>query len=368
MSLRKKLALVLVVIILVSLGGVTAYAKVWIPPHSPSTWQQYATPEEAGWDSSLLEAARTQAHELGATSIMVVYRGKVVAAWGDVEKVTPVHSIRKSFLSALYGIHVAQGKIDISKSLADLKIDEKTPLTNEEKQAKVSDLLKARSGIYLPTAAEPAQMKESRPSRGSYAPGTNWFYNNWDFNALGTIFRQETGEDIFASYQEHLAAPLGMEDFSLKDTHYAYDKASLHPSYAFAMSARDLARFGQLYLQNGSWGGQQLISESWIKESLTPYSDFPVCGYGYLWWTWNQPGLKELGAYAATGMYGNSIFVLPKAETVIVTRVDSTVPIKPFMKQIGQSDRDDLLRQIIAAKTGQAKAEPKLIHLSPVRY
>ncbi|MGE5465273.1 MAG: serine hydrolase domain-containing protein, partial [Betaproteobacteria bacterium] len=303
-------------------------------------------------------------------SVMVVYKGNVVAAWGDVEKRTPVASIRKSYLSALYGIHVAEGKIDINKTLADLKIDEKTPLTDTEKQAKVSDLLKARSGVYLPTAAEPKQMRDSRPARGSHAPGTFWFYNNWDFNALGTIFRQETGEDIFESFDQHFAQPLGMEDFRVKDGHYTYAEASMHPSYAFSMSARDMARFGQLFLQNGNWNGTQIVPAQWVKDSTTPYSDFPVCGYGYLWWTWNVWGLKELGTYAATGMYGNAIFVMPGADTVIVTRVDSTVPFPhwPFMKELTQSDRDDLLRAILGAHTGEAKANPQLAPMKPVRY
>jgi len=71
---------------------------------------------------------------------------------GQAEGGPDVHSIRKSYLSALYGIHVHEGRIQLSKTLADLGIDDQSPLTAVEKRATVADLLKARSGVYHPTS------------------------------------------------------------------------------------------------------------------------------------------------------------------------------------------------------------------------
>lgn len=72
--------------------------------------------------------------------------------------------------------------------MAELGIDDNEPrLTDEEKRATVHDLLKARSGVYHPALYETARMKEKRPPRHSHASGTFWYYNNWDFNVLGTI-------------------------------------------------------------------------------------------------------------------------------------------------------------------------------------
>jgi len=101
--------------------------------------------------------------------------------------------MRKSLLSGLYGIYEAEGKIDLSKTLGELGIRDYIRLTAVEKQATVADLLKARSGVYIPATGEADSMVANRPERGSHAPGTFWYYNNWDFNALGTIFDQGVG-------------------------------------------------------------------------------------------------------------------------------------------------------------------------------
>lgn len=77
----------------------------------------------------------------GATALVVVDDGYLVAQWGDVNKKANCYSVRKSFLSALYGIYADEGKIDISSNLLQLGIDDKQKLTATEKKAKVSDLL-----------------------------------------------------------------------------------------------------------------------------------------------------------------------------------------------------------------------------------
>ena len=75
-------------------------------------------------------------------------------------------------------------------------------------------------------------MKAERPARGSFAPGKHWYYNNWDFNALGTVFKELTEKTIFKALRDDLAVPLGFEDFDLeRDTHLEYEKVSDHPAY-----------------------------------------------------------------------------------------------------------------------------------------
>jgi CubicO group peptidase (beta-lactamase class C family) len=82
--------------------------------------------------------------------------------------------------------------------MADLGIDDSPPsLTAEEKQATVRHLLQARSGVYHVALAESPAVAAARPPRGSHPPGTFWYYDNWDFDALGTISEQETGAGIF---------------------------------------------------------------------------------------------------------------------------------------------------------------------------
>ena len=170
---------------------------------------------------------------------MIVHKGRIVVSWGENERMFMTHSIRKSYLSALYGIYEKKGKIQLSSSLADLGIDDIQALSSTEKQATVRDLLTARSGIYLPSAYSPRGMEKNLPARGSRKPGEYWYYNNWDFNTLLTVFEQETGKQIFQEFGKRIAKPLKMEDYHPEDGYYREEpEKSRHPAYLFRMSGR----------------------------------------------------------------------------------------------------------------------------------
>jgi len=238
--------------------------------------------------------------------------------------------MRKSLISALIGIHVDEGHIDLSKTMEELGIDDNEPsLTTVEKQATVADLIKARSGIYHVALGEAPSMKALQPKRHSHAPGTFWYYNNWDFNALGTIFEQETGTKIYEEFDQRIAQPLQMEDFEVADTWYGTGADSMHPYYGCRMSARDLARFGLLFLREGRWRDQQIISADWVRESTASHSQRgPDSGYGYMWWTGVKGGLfpnveVKAHSYYASGYRGHKVIVLPWRKLVIVHRVDT---------------------------------------------
>jgi CubicO group peptidase (beta-lactamase class C family) len=290
-------------------------------PHiSSEKWVslKYTFPPAQNWSTEKLTRAREYANEIGSSSVIVIYNGKLVAEWGDTSKRIKSHSVRKSLLSALYGIAVEKKLIDLDATMDELGIDDTPPsLTEEEKQAKVSDLLKARSGIYHPAAKESSSMKKKRPKRGSHPPGTHWYYNNWDFNVLGTIFENKTGMTIGIAFQEWIAKPIGMEDFRAEDVIYEKESISKHSSYPFWISARDLARFGVLYLNEGEWDGRQVIPAHWIKESTSAKTQWEKGGYGYMWW------ITQTGDYFASGFGGHYLGISPKRRLVIVNRVDT---------------------------------------------
>ena len=325
---------------------------VWIPIHQAPEgvypgehWQKIERPEQLGWSSEKLLLAQEYSKKIGSAAVMIVQDGVVVAAWGDVERNFQCHSMRKSLLSGLIGIHVDEGDIDLSATLAQLGIDDDAPsLTPEEKQATVGDLIKARSGIYHPALGESADMKALRPKRGSHAPGTFWYYNNWDFNALGTIFEQETGTGIFEEFDRRIAVPLQMEDFDvnqcryLTSSNYKDTPPSMHRYYLFRMSARDLARFGLLFLREGRWQNRQIISSEWVRESTVGYSERGMDGgYGYMWWTGVNRGLfpnvriREHSYYAA-GSGGHRVIILPYRKLVVVHRVDTDLRLRHAME------------------------------------
>ncbi|WGD31765.1 serine hydrolase [Ancylobacter sp. WKF20] len=277
-----------------------------------------------GWSASGLAAAQAQAVRLGTTAVVVLQHGRPVAGWGEVARKVDVASVRKSLLGALIGIAVAEGRLALDATLADLGIDDVPPaLTDEERQATLRDLLMARSGIYHPAAHETAPMKRDRPARGSHPPGSFWFYNNWDFNALGTIWRRATGEDIFTGFERRIARPIGMQDFTAADGRYVSEPASEHPAYPFRLSARDAARFGQLYLDKGNWAGQSIVPADWVEASTTAWShsDRSRQGYGYLWWV-PPPDAFGPGAAYAAGFGGQMIAIVPARGVVVAVTTE----------------------------------------------
>jgi CubicO group peptidase (beta-lactamase class C family) len=323
-------------------------------------WESAADIADLGWSKAEIAALEKRVATIGSAAFMIVTDGRVVAAWGNTSRTFWSHSVRKSLLSAMIGQAVAEGKLDTARTLAELAIDERAaPLTAEERGARVIDLLQARSGVYLPAAAEIDAMRDARPKRGSHAPGTFWYYNNWDFNVLGTIFRQATGEDLFEAFDRRIARPIGMQDYRPEDGVYAAEEASEHPAFGFRISARDLARFGLLYLRRGRWGSQQVIPESWVEASLRSYSDAAdqgslatKSGYGYMWWIQiNARAHPELrlpdGSFTASGNGGQRLTVIPQIGTLVVNLMNTDEP----GPRIGSNDWDVLLADVLAART-----------------
>lgn len=320
-------------------------------------WPVWRAPEQAGWSAAGLARARDIAAGLNTEAVMVVAGGRVVDALGAVDRRFNVHSIRKSLLSALIGIHVDEGRIDLEATLESLGIDDKLGLTAREKLATVFDLLCARSGVYHPSGYESPWMIAIKPARHSAGPGTTWCYNNWDFNALGTIFRKLTGADIHADFGARIAEPLGMQDFDpMRDGSYVALDESDHPAYPFRMSARDLARFGELFLRHGRHRGRAIVPADWVAASTAPVSEAGARGaYGYMWWVSRAgllfPGsLVPEGTFSANGAGGHYVVVVPALETVVVHRVDTDIKDRAVTgPQFGR-----LLRTILSAAPRQS--------------
>jgi CubicO group peptidase (beta-lactamase class C family) len=321
-------------------------------------WMRYADVEQAGFDAAKLAAARETWEGLPSSAFLVIADGAVVAAWGEVGRRFMCHSVRKSFLSALYGIYWDRGEIELNKTLADLGIDdEPDPLLETEKRARILDLLKARSGVFHPAAY--AGRTDSRP-RGSEGPGRYFAYNNWDFNTAAAILMQETGDDVFQAFDQYFGQPLQMEDWRTSDGYYHYElDKSRYPAYPFRMSARDAARFGLLFARGGMWDGERVLSEHWVQRSSALYSiDTDIVGYGFYWWVYREPRFTRHGMYAALGVGNQMIAVLPKSDMVIVNRANTYqgegTPSGALL---------DLIEQVLEARTGAPDPDPQLMPL-----
>jgi CubicO group peptidase (beta-lactamase class C family) len=341
-----------------------------------TSWNRIHSLVAAGWSKEKLAAARKYAESdaIHSSALMVVRGGKVIDQWGDIDKKIDSYSVRKSLISALYGIYASEGVIDINQTLEQLGIDDSPdPLTKEEKQARIVDLLRARSGVYHRVDFETESMTRDRPARGSHAPGTFWYYNNWDFNVLGTIFEKKTGLKIGDAFYRRIAKPIGMEDFRPDDVFYFGGPASIHPTYHFEITARDLARFGLLYLRHGRWKQQQIIPEAWVEKSshaseMVQSNGNNLGGYEYLWWVdyggIHFPEVSLPGIYSARGAGAHYLFIIPTLDLVVIHRTDNDPPVRDAKTITEIANRGSisedraqfghLLRLILDAQTGKA--------------
>lgn len=304
------------------------------PAFPGKEWKRNHRSKSDGWSQSKLAAAQQYANSLHDQSVMIVQCGRLVDEWGDPSKKLTTFSVRKSLISALYGIYSAEGKIDVNETLEQAGIDDfPSPLSNEERQTRIVDLLRARSGIYHAASFETDFQRKIRPARDSHAPGTFWFYNNWDFNALGTIFEKKTGLTIGEAFYQRIAKPTQMQDFTPSDVYSFGDPGvSQHQAYMFVMSARDMARFGLLYLNHGRWKKHQVVPAEWVEKSthateMVHLGKMSVGGYEYLWWVeYGGVHLGEAtmpGMYSAQGAGGHYILDVPSLDLVMVNQYDN---------------------------------------------
>ncbi len=304
------------------------------------------SPEEFGFSTDALDSLATFLHEAGSSSMLILSNGKVVFEWGDTTMRHTIHSIRKPLVSALYGIFIQQGIIDTSETLKSLNIDDINSLSELERSAKIIDLLKSRSGVYHDAAANSRGMIANRPARNSRLPGEFYFYNNWDFNVLGAILEQKTGKSVYQLFHDEIAQKIGMEDYigefatidgedpdaqiPQTDGFYQYEKSkSVFPAYHFRLSARDMAKFGQLFLNKGLWNGQQIIPRNWVELSTKAYSitnERYGIGYGMLWYVLLPTRQRSNKSFYHTGNQVHFLGIYPTPKIVLVHRVNTEQP------------------------------------------
>ncbi len=322
-------------------------------------WEPIAEPEQAGYSREGLEKARKYADAIETTGLMVVVGGRVLLQHGDVVELSYLASVRKSILSMLYGNYVADGAVDLNRTLADLEMDDIGGLMPIERQANVEHLITARSGVYHP-ASNAGDNTADAPERGSQRPGQYMLYNNWDFNAAGAVFERLTGRDIYDALQTDLAEPIGMQDFNLEQQRKSGNlERSEYPAYHMWLSTRDMARVGYLMLREGRWKDRQIIPVWWarrivsvvtpLEEMNPPFLRYRDFGYGYMWWVWDGRNVYPplAGGYTARGAFGQYITVLPALDMVIAHK--TAVPPR---RQTPWEEYYGIIRRLIQARCG----------------
>lgn len=173
----------------IALFAASASAKP-IYPKAGEDWSM-AQPSKYGFnDHKVKELRKYIIDSMQTTGLMIIVGGECIFKYGNIKSVSHIASCRKSVLSILYGKYVKNGTIDLNKTLGELGITDHGGLLPIEQSAKVSHLLQSRSGIYHQAANSGSALDNPKrvPERGSVKPGTKFLYNNWDFNAAGTVF------------------------------------------------------------------------------------------------------------------------------------------------------------------------------------
>ncbi len=149
-------------------------------------------------------------------------------------------------------------------------------------------------------------------------PGTRFNYSSGESALLAHIFFRATGVDIEEYAARHLFAPLGITNWQWKRT----PSGTIDTEGGLYLEARDLARIWQLWLQGGRWNGATVVSEAWVRESVTPHIPTSTRAgapqYGYKWWLYSNPVQKDKLIWAGSGFGGQFPMAFPDQDMVVV--------------------------------------------------
>ena len=250
-----------------------------------------------------------------------------------------LHSATKSFTSAMLGIAMDKGFLTDENERMFSYFPEYSHLWDEQKdKITLKHLLTMTSGlewnegdlpltneqndlIRLIRSSDPIGYILGKPVINE--PGTTYYYSGGDTNLVGAVIHKATGLNVDLLSREHLCAHLGITNFSW--LYFPNNNNVVYCSGDIYMRPRDMAKFGQLFLDGGVWEGERIISEEWVLRSTRQHFTFDQAwnadGYGYQWWIFDYyvASINQyVHSYSARGWGGQDIIVLPQLNTVVV--------------------------------------------------
>ncbi len=227
------------------------------------------------------------------------------------------YSVAKPFTAALLSIAIQEGFIKNENEKAIQYLPELSEYPEAQKLT-LKHLLNHTSGLKGKMLVDAhlyygndiwkgiKKMEFERP------PGTKMHYANINTQLLGLIIERATKQKLSNYLAQKLWQPLGMESDAL----WSVDKNGYTKSFCcLSATAKDFAKLGRLYLNNGNWQGKQIIDEEWVTKSRKrDNSEGSSFSYNYCW----RVGLKEYGDFMAPGMYEQFIYVNPQKQLLII--------------------------------------------------
>ncbi|GGA99257.1 serine hydrolase domain-containing protein [Puia dinghuensis] len=303
----------------------------------------------------------------GEPTGIIIYKGYIVAEWGEPNRVDITNSVTKSFLSSVVGVAVDQGLI---RSVLDTVANYVPPIEVYDPLAGKPDLLYPFASAHNRTltwdvmlrqtsdwegvlwgkpdwADRPEGKPEEWTTRPRHAPGTVWKYNDVRVNALALAATSVWRMPLPQVLKTYIMDPIGASNtwrwYGYRNSWIVLDGQPVqsvsgggHWGGGMFINAYDMARFGLLTLHHGNWNGRQLLSEQWVKQALTPTSANP--GYGYMNWFLNtdQKLLPSApaSAFVHIGNGTNFIYVDPEHDLVAVVRWIENASMDGMVKRI----------------------------------
>jgi CubicO group peptidase (beta-lactamase class C family) len=312
-----------------------------------------ASPESQGVDSAKLQAAVACMDDHfgsdGANELVIIRHGRMIWKGPDIDAYHNVWSCTKTFTSTVLGLLIAEGKC----SLDDLAVTH-LPLLDDEYPlyagirlrhlASMSSGYKGRVIAVTPEQPWGDPREYLKPTAPLFGPGAQVQYHDHQVFLLGAILTHLAGEPLQALFKRRIADPIGL-------THWEWgvsgevdgielNNAAGTPSHApgIRITARQMARYGYLYLNRGAWNGKQLLPVSFVREATRNQvpgvgaSSFLHGRYGLYWWTNDvrPDGTRPWPAapprtYTAHGHGCNYCFVVPEWDMVVVRMGTSPV-------------------------------------------
>jgi hypothetical protein len=290
-------------------------------------------------------------------AVLILYDGNIIAeqyAPGfDKNTVMLGWSMSKSLTAAMAGILVNQNKLSVDEP-ASMGIWANT----EKRKITIKNLLQQTTGLdFTENYSRPSSVTKMLFRRGDmaayaaslplkYDPGTVFNYSSGNSNILSRVIRHLVGEKDYAAFPyKELFHKINAYSFLLEpDASGTY----IGSSYSYA-TARDFARFGLLYYNNGMWNGQQILPVNWVKESVQPSSADKRKHYGYQFWLngydendstkrWYPDVPADM--FFCDGYGGQDVYIIPSEKLVVVRLGLHTIDENKFLKEVIQSIHD----------------------------
>ncbi|WP_215397537.1 serine hydrolase domain-containing protein [Rheinheimera oceanensis] len=311
-----------------------------------------ASENPAAKDQAIVQATTFGAREpydqiIGPMSVragangLIVYRGKVIAQWGDTQKVDMTHSISKTFLTTVTGLALQDGLIqNVDDAVWPYAVADSSLFATEHNRKISWDHLLRQTSDWQGTlwgkpdwADRPEGEAKNWPNRPLHTPGSRYKYNDVRVNLLALVTTYVWRKPLPVVLNERIMQPIGA---SANWRWYGYDNSWIeldgqkiqsvsgggHWGGGMFINAWDLARFGYLFLRDGQWQGQQLVSREFIARART--GGVAKADYGYANWFLN-PGRKALPAAPETavtfqGAGRNIIYIDQQNDILLVAR------------------------------------------------